>query len=483
MNAYEPVIGLEVHAELSTKTKAFCSCEYQFGGEVNTQCCPGCIGMPGAKPVLNKMVVEYALRMGLATDCQINKVSKFDRKNYFYPDLAKGYQITQADIPICQNGKIEFMHNGEKRKVRLTRIHIEEDTAKLLHESAFESTLIDFNRSGVPLIEIVSEPDLRSAEEAKDYLEAVRMLLGALGICSCKMQEGVMRCDVNVSVRPVGADEYGTKVEMKNVNTFSGAMQAIEYEANRQIRLLEAGKTFKQETRRWNENKCVSEPMRTKENAGDYRYFLEPDLAPLVIGDEWIENVKKALPELPVAKYERYRALGLSENDCWILVENIDKASYFEKCRQVGDISPKMIFNWISGHLSALLNKYNITINDSPVSVEDICCILKMIDKNEISNDAGKIILDEIFSSGGSPAEIVDRLSLAQVSDESELIRLVRSVLEANPKSIADYKNGKSNAFGFLVGQCMKVSKGKGNPQIINKLLRNSLDSMQQNQI
>ena len=473
---YETVIGLEIHAELSTKTKAFCDCAYSFGGEVNTQCCPGCTGMPGTLPMLNKMVVEYALKIGLATNCMINQVSRFDRKQYFYPDLAKGYQVTQADIPLCQDGTLEFYHKGEKRSVRLARIHMEEDTAKLLHGDAFQGTLLDFNRCGVPLIEIVSEPDLRSAEEAKDYLEAVRMLLGALDICNCQMQEGTIRCDVNVSVRPHGQSAYGTRVEMKNVNTFSGAMLAIEYEAARQITLIEAGQPFSQETRRWDEHSGVSVPMRTKENAADYRYFPDCDLMPVVVDDTWIKGVRQALPELPVAKFERYRGMGVADAESWLLVESAEKAAFFERCMEIGGGTAKNTANWILGPLMGRLHKAFLSIQDSPVPPVRLCEMLAMIERGTISNDAGKTVLDELFANGGTAAEIVERLSLAQVSDEGELRELVEDVVAQNEKSVADYRNGKSNAFGFLVGQCMKASKGKGNPQMINQLLRAILD-------
>jgi len=475
MNNYETVIGLEIHAELSTKTKAFCSCEYSFGAEVNTQCCPGCIGMPGSLPVLNRQVVEYAIRIGLATGCDINQTSVFERKNYFYPDLAKGYQVTQSNKPICENGKIEFYHKGEKRSVRLNRIQIEEDTAKLLHGDAFKGTLLDFNRSGVPLIEIVSEPDLRSSEEVKDYLDAVRVLLATLNICNCRMQEGTIRCDVNVSVRPIGQKEYGTRVEMKNINTFSGAMQAVEYEASRQMQLIQEGKAFTQETRRWDEQQCISLPMRSKENAADYRYFPEPDLCPLVINNEWINEVKNSLPELPVTKFERYRNMGISESDSAFLLEHKDKADFFDKCVKIGGPSPKYIVNWIVGDITARLNKNSISIENASISPMGICGMINMIEQGVISHDSGKLMLDEMFAHGGEPDEIVQKLSLTQISDEIIIKKFIEEVLHDNEKSVTDYKNGKSNAFGFLIGKCMKASNGKANPQIVNKLLHEIL--------
>ena len=476
MTEYEIVVGLEVHAELSTKTKAFCSCEYHFGGEVNTQCCPGCIGMPGTLPVLNKTFVDYALKLGVATNCEINKISKFDRKSYFYPDLARGYQVTQADIPICQNGALEFYHKGAKHAVRLTRIHIEEDTAKLLHDNMFKGTLLDFNRSGVALLEIVSEPDMRSAEEVKDYLEALRTMLSTLDICSCRMQEGAIRCDVNVSVRPFGQAEYGTRVEMKNVSTFSGALQVVEYESARQIELLESGSEIDRETRRWDEDKCVTLPMRSKENAADYRYFPESDLVPLVVDDEWIDRIRESLPELPMAAYERYLCLGVPDAESWLLVDNADKAAFFDACAEIADVSPRTLANWILGPVTAWLTKTAVSIDDAPISTDDLCSIITMVERGTISNDAAKKVLDEIFTNGGRPDEIVKKLSLEQVSDEGELRTLVQGVLDENAKSIEDYKNGKSNAFAYLMGQCMKASKGKGNPQLLTNLLREFLD-------
>lgn len=476
---YETIIGLEIHAELSTESKAFCGCGYHFGSEVNTECCPVCIGLPGALPVLSKKVVDYALKIGLAAGCTINKQSSFFRKNYFYPDLPHGYQITQADLPICEGGKIEFYHQGEKRSVRLIRIHLEEDTAKLVHDDSFEGTLLDFNRCGVPLIEIVSEPDLRSPEEVKDYLDAVRMLLGTLDICNTQMQEGTIRCDVNVSVRPVGQEAFGTRVEMKNVSTFSGAMQAVAYESARQIKLLEEGKTFAQETRRWDENKGESHPMRLKETAADYRYFPEADLTPLVVDDEWIEGVKKNLPELPVPKYERYLERGIGKAEAKMLLEFPDRAAFFESAA-TGTVSSnknlKNLANWIFGPVSAISKKTAVAFEDSKLKPGDLCDILTMVEQKRINIDAGRLVMEEIFTSGGTAEEVVKKLSLEQVSDEGALKQLVSEVLAANEKSIEDYRNGKKNAFTFLVGQCMKASKGKGNPQVVNELLKAALD-------
>lgn len=480
MTTYETIIGLEVHAELSTKTKAFCRCEYKFGGEVNTQCCPGCSAMPGALPVLNKQVVDYAMKMGLAAGAKINKISRFDRKNYFYPDLPGGYQVTQNFVPICEGGEVEFFHGGEKRKARLTRIHMEEDTAKLLHGDAFDGTLIDFNRAGVPLIEIVTEPDFRSGEEVRDFLESLRTLLLTLDICNCKMQEGAIRCDINVSVRPKGQKEYGTRVEMKNVNTFSGAILAIEFEAKRQIEILQNGGKLFQETRRWDEQLEQSVGMRTKEDAADYRYFRDPNLVPLVVSDEWIAEISAALPELPIPKLDRYKSLGVPTAESHMLIEQVDKSRFFEAAIALG-ANPKNAAIWTMGHITARLNKVGMAIADAPVSPADLAAVLEMVAAKKISIDSGKLVIDEIFDAHergekpDDPNEIVQKKSLAQVSDAGEIKKLVEEVLAANEKSVTDYKNGKQNAFAFLVGQCMKASKGKANPQVVNELIREAI--------
>ncbi|MCL2407053.1 MAG: Asp-tRNA(Asn)/Glu-tRNA(Gln) amidotransferase subunit GatB [Defluviitaleaceae bacterium] len=475
MKTYETVIGLEIHAELSTKTKAFCGCSYRFGGEVNSQCCPVCLSLPGALPVLNKMVPEYAVRLAIAAGGEVQRRSSHARKNYFYPDLPKGYQVTQSDIPICVGGSIEYFHKGERKAARLTRIHIEEDTAKLIHDDSFNGTLLDFNRCGVPLIEIVTEPDFRSSGEVKDFFEAVRTLLGVLNICNGRMQEGVLRADVNVSVRPAGQAEFGTRVEMKNINSFSGAVLAIEYESARQIEILENGNgsAVLQETRRWDEGKNISIPMRAKDSVADYRYFTDMDLASIVVDDEWLAQITDGMPELPIPKFLRYRGMGIPEQESRLLVENADKAAYFEECVSVGGatVSAKSLATWVFGDIQARINKLGMSINDSPVRPVDLCRILGMFESGEISINAAREVLDEMFANGGTPDEIVKRLGLVQVNDEGELKEIVASVLAANDKSVADYKNGKSNALAYLVGQCMKASKGKANPVIINRLL------------
>lgn len=474
---YEAVIGIEMHAELNTKTKIFCGCKTDYGAQVNTQCCPICIGLPGTLPTLNRRVVEYAVRMGLACGCTINKETKHDRKNYFYPDLPKAYQISQYDIPLCENGEISFYVGDEKKTVRILRIHIEEDAGKLLHDNRFSGTLVDFNRCGVPLIEIVSQPDMRSPEEARAYLEALKSVLECLGICNCRMQEGNIRCDVNVSIRPAGSEALGNRVEMKNVNTFSGAVRGIEYEIKRQIEVVEAGGHIEQETRRWDDDKGESLPMRSKEDAQDYRYFPEPDLVSIRLDDAYVEEIRRGLPELPLSKYERYwKQNGLTPYEASMLSTDKDKAAFFEACLAVNGGFAKQICNWILGDIAKLQNERNCTVAQLAIDPAALCELIALTQDGTLSSTAAKAVFDEMIATKRAPQVIVQEKGLAQVNDEQALLTIVDEVLLANAGPVEDYKNGKTNVLGFLVGQCMKRSKGKGNPQLFNKLLAQKLN-------
>ena len=473
---YELVVGLEVHAELNTASKIYCSCRNAFGMEVNTQCCPVCMGMPGTLPTLNEKVVEYAAKMGYALNCTINSVSKQDRKNYFYPDLPKAYQISQFDIPLCEHGYLDIWVDGEERRIGVTRIHIEEDAGKLIHDDSFTGTLVDFNRCGVPLIEIVSEPDLRSSAEAKAYLDTIKSILEYLNISDCKMQEGSIRCDINVSVHKPG-EPFGTRVEMKNVNTFSGAVRAIEYEAARQVEVLEAGGTISQETRRWDDLKGENVLLRSKEDAQDYRYFPEPDLLTIVLNEEKLKELKDSIPELPNKKKVRYiKEMGLPEADAVLLAETKEKSDFFESILAAAPIKAKNAANWVLGDISRLMNEQNKSINDLNLDPRQIAEIIALIEGNKISSSAGKQVFDEMMKTGKKPAEIVKEKGLEQVSDTSALQAIVDGVVANNQKSITDYKNGKTNALGFLVGQCMKASKGKGNPALMKEMLSKYLE-------
>ncbi len=473
---YELVVGLEVHAELNTASKIYCSCRNAFGMEVNTQCCPVCMGMPGTLPTLNEKVVEYAAKMGYALNCTINSVSKQDRKNYFYPDLPKAYQISQFDIPLCEHGYLDIWVDGEERRIGVTRIHIEEDAGKLIHDDSFTGTLVDFNRCGVPLIEIVSEPDLRSSAEAKAYLDTIKSILEYLNISDCKMQEGSIRCDINVSVHKPG-EPFGTRVEMKNVNTFSGAVRAIEYEAARQVEVLEAGGTISQETRRWDDLKGENVLLRSKEDAQDYRYFPEPDLLTIVLNEEKLKELKDSIPELPNKKKVRYiKEMGLPEADAVLLAETKEKSDFFESILAAAPIKAKNAANWVLGDVSRLMNEQNKSINDLNLDPKQIAEIIALIEANKISSSAGKQVFDEMMKTGKKPAEIVKEKGLEQVSDTSALQAIVDGVVANNQKSITDYKNGKTNALGFLVGQCMKASKGKGNPALMKEMLSKYLE-------
>lgn len=474
-NPYEIVIGLEVHAELNTQSKIYCSCKNAFGLEVNTQVCPICMGMPGTLPTLNEKVVEYAIRMGHALNCTIHPVSKQDRKNYFYPDLPKAYQISQAEVPLCENGYLDIMLNGEEKRIGITRIHIEEDAGKLLHDDAFAGSLVDFNRCGVPLIEIVSEPDMRSSQEAHAYLETIRSILQYLDISDCKMQEGSIRCDVNVSVHKKG-EPFGTRCEMKNVNSFSGAVRGIEYEAKRQMEILEQGGTIVQETRRWDDAKGVSVSMRSKEDAQDYRYFPEPDLLTIVVDKKKIQEWKDSLPELPNAKVARYvKEFGLSQGDASLLAQSMDKWRFFDQCMAIGGVSPKNICKWMLGDVSKYMNETGKSILDTPVTASRLCALVAEIEKGTISNASGKIVFETILQEGREVADVIQEKGMSQNSDQNALEALAREVLAANEKSVTDYRGGKTNALGYLVGQCMKASKGKANPgmmkEIVMKLL------------
>ncbi len=473
---YEVVIGLEVHAELSTKTKIFCSCPTEFGGEPNTHCCPVCMAMPGALPVLNKKVVEYAIKAGLATNCSITRVSKNDRKNYFYPDLPKSYQISQYDMPLCTKGYVEIKTEDGTKKIGLVRIHIEEDAGKLNHDEFGRGSLVDLNRSGVPLIEIVSEPDMRSVEEADSYLKKLKSILEYIEVSDCKMQEGSLRADVNVSVRKKGAKELGTRTEMKNMNSFRSITRAIEYEAERQIEVIENGGKIEQETLRWDEVSGKTFSMRDKENAQDYRYFPEPDLAIINISDEMIENIKKTLPEMPESRRERYiKEFKLPEYDSNILTSSKYLSDLFEKATAKCN-NPKAVSNWIMTDITRILNEKEQEPNDIPFTAEELGKLVILIDKGIISSKIAKQVLEELFENPKDPEDIIKEKGWIQISDEGAIKEVVTKILEANPASIADYKAGKDRALGFLVGQAMKETRGKANPQLLNKMFLEELN-------
>lgn len=479
---YEAVIGLEVHTELQTKTKIFCSCRTSFGADPNTNVCPVCLGLPGVLPVLNKKVLEYAVRAGLALNCEISRFSKFDRKNYYYPDLPKNFQTSQFDLPICEHGYLDVEVEGEKRRIRITRAHMEEDAGKLVHHGTSitdsDYSLVDYNRTGTPLLEIVSEPDMRSAKEAVAYMEKMRAILQYVGISDCRMEEGSLRCDANVSVRPVGQKELGTKTEIKNINSFKGVERAIEYEAMRQAELLEDGGKVVQETRTWDEKEGVTKSMRTKEEANDYRYFPEPDLVPFTVSDEYIENIRKSLPELPDARKERYmKEFGLSSEDAVFMTNDKATADYFEAAVDAG-ADPKACVNWLMGEFASQLSTDGIEIAKAPVSAENLAALLKLISKGTISGKIAKKVFATMWKEGGNPEEIVKAQGLVQISDTAELSKLVDEVVGKNPKAVGDFKAGKKKAVGALVGQIMKATKGKANPRVINELLNKKLQSL-----
>ncbi len=475
---YEIVIGLEVHAELNTESKIYCDCKNAFGLEVNTQVCPICMGMPGTLPTLNEQVVSSAIKMGHALNCNINRICKQDRKNYFYPDLPKAYQISQAEVPLCENGYVDILVDGEERRIGVTRIHIEEDAGKLLHSEAFNDSLVDLNRCGVPLIEIVSEPDMRSSKEAHAYLETLKSILQYIGISDCKMQEGSIRCDVNVSVHKIG-EPFGTRCEMKNVNSFSAAVRGIEYEAQRQVELVENGGTVIQETRRWDDVKGQSFTMRTKEDAQDYRYFPEPDLLTIVVEQEKVDELKASLSELPNKKIIRYiKELGLVEIDARMIVDIPDKSKMFDECIEINKCQPKSISNWILGDISKYMNDSGKSIYETKLTAEKLVELISVVEKGTISNSAAKTVFEVLLNEDKPVEKIIEEKGLAQISDTSFLDDIADTVISNNEKSVQDFKGGKSNALGFLVGQCMKASKGQANPAMMKEILISKIEKI-----
>jgi len=474
---FEPVIGLEIHAQLKTKTKIFCGCSTSFGAPPNTHTCPVCLGMPGVLPVLNKKVVEYTLRMAIATDCKVAGKSRFARKNYFYPDLPKGYQISQYELPIAEFGHVDIEMNGDKKRIGITRIHMEEDAGKLVHDPDRPISMVDFNRTGVPLIEIVSEPDIRSPEGAGAYLRQLRSIVRYLGICDGNLEEGSFRCDANISIRPEGSQILGTRTELKNLNSFKNVEKAILYEINRQKEILMEGGKVTQETRLWDAAKNRTMSMRGKEEAHDYRYFPDPDLLPLVIDDDWIDSVKKSLPELPETKKKRFmKQYQLPVYDAAFLTSDRNVAHFFEKCVKIFPDS-KQVSNWVMGALSAHLNAQGITINQSPISPENLAGLLVLIDQGVISGKIAKTVFDEMGKSGKTPDQIVNEKGLVQVTDADAIEKVVSDVLARSSDEVEAYRGGKTKLLGYFVGQVMKETKGKASPKIVNDLLKKMLDA------
>ena len=467
---YEVVIGLEVHSELSTKTKIFCSCPTEFGGDPNTHTCPVCMAMPGSLPVLNEKVVEYAVKAGLATNCEISRDSKNDRKNYFYPDLPKSYQISQFDKPLCERGYVEIETSEGKKKIRLTRIHIEEDAGKLNHDPYGRGSLVDLNRAGVPLIEIVSEPDLRSAEEVEAYMRKLKSILEYIEVSDCKMQEGSLRADVNVSIRPKGSTEFGTRTEMKNMNSFRSIVRAIEYEIDRQVDVVDNGGKITQETLRWDDVSGKTFPMRDKEDAQDYRYFPDPDLVAIRLSEEYIQNIKNNLPELPESRRKRYiDEFGLTEKDAKLITASKYLSDLFEGAEKICG-NAKACANWILSDISRILNEKEMEPDQIPFTEKELAKTIELIDKGTISSAIAKKVVTELFENPEDPQQIIEKNGWIQISDEGAIKEVVLKILEANPQSVADYKGGKEKALGFLVGQAMKETKGKANPGMLNKM-------------
>jgi aspartyl-tRNA(Asn)/glutamyl-tRNA(Gln) amidotransferase subunit B len=472
---YETVIGLEVHVELATRTKIFCGCSTEFGGAPNTHTCPVCTGMPGSLPVLNKGVVEKAIAVGLATNCKITQNCKFDRKNYFYPDNPQNYQISQLYYPICRDGKVEIEVDGRKKFVRIHEIHMEEDAGKLVHDPVTDSSLVDFNRSGVPLIEIVSEPDMRSAEEVIAYLEKLRLIIQYLGASDCKLNEGSMRADVNLSVRELGEEKFGTRTEMKNLNSFKHIARAIENERERQIDLLEEGQPVIQETRRWDDDKEYSYPMRSKEDAQDYRYFPDPDLVPIIISDEWLAEIKARQPELRDEKKIRYKEeYAIPDYDIDILTNSKKLTDIFEETIALG-AAPKKVSNWLMVETMRLMKANDMDADDLHFSAENLAKLIKLVDSKAINGTVAKEVFEKIFAENIDPEAYVEEHGLKTVNDEGALRKVILDVIAANPKSVADYKGGKEKAIGALVGQTMKAMQGKADPGEVNRIIKEEL--------
>lgn len=473
---YEVVIGLEVHAQLKTKSKIFAPDGTEFGKEPNTETCPITLGMPGVLPVLNKECVNMGIKTGLALNCEIPSRCKFDRKQYFYPDLPKGYQISQYDEPICVNGHIDI----KGKRIGITRAHLEEDAGKLVHAGSAGGiagssySLVDLNRAGTPLLEIVSEPDMRSSDEARAYMEELRSIVRYIGVCDGNLEEGSMRCDANISIMPKGSKEFGTRAEIKNVNSFSALQRAIEYEIDRQIEIVEEGGEVVQETRLWDDNSRETKSMRGKEDAHDYRYFPEPDLMPLEISREWVDEIRTSLPELPEAKRQRYMSLGLSEYDASVIVEQMGLALFFDKVLELG-ATPKIAVNFIMGEIAAYLKEEHIEISDTKLTPENLAELISLIEKKTISNNIGKQIIIDMMKDGTKASEIVEKRGLSQISDEGAIKEICQKVVDSNPDNVEKYKSGKTQLLGFFVGQVMKETKGRANPKVVNDLMKEIL--------
>ena len=473
---YEIVIGLEIHSELKTKTKIFCGCKNEFGGEPNTQCCPVCLGMPGTLPVLNKKALEYAVKAGLAMNCKISRFSKLDRKNFFYPDMPKAYQISQYDLPICYDGYVDIEVNDETKRIGIERIHIEEDAGKLMHDPYGQGSLIDYNRCGVPLIEIVTRPDIRSPEEARILFETIKSILEYTEVSDCRMQEGSIRADVNLSIRPKGQEAFGTRTEMKNINSLRAVQRAGEAEAKRQAEVLSKGKKVIQETRRWDDNKGESFSMRSKEEAMDYRYFPEPDLVPIVVDEDWLKETESNIPELPMCRKERYvKELGIPKYDASLITMNKRIADIFDSSTLICG-NAKTVSNWIMTDLMRRVNEKGESIFESALNGKSLGEILLFLEKGEITQASAKKVLDELIETGEDPASIIDRMGLRVQRDENLVYDAVKNVMEQNPQALNDYASGKEKAFGFLMGKVMGALKGKGDPAQVKEILISKLN-------